>query len=241
MSPPPEYCTRHTNGSQKDLGSSLWRNESSQQSCYNNSQTSGTCSDDISSDVSRELGANNNDDNNNIGIVKTILGPTFEDAVLRTLEFGKSLIQKSDETEKEIRVVRKRHGANAKKMRFNVAKENGVRKQCHKKEVKECNREPRNPRKRLVYSLKTENDSASDGRQLDVAKNPFVSKIRSLDSELKGMSPTPEEIKKELEALIQINKDVPPECPNWGYLKKLQETKPLGYAMLANQLMQKPE
>ncbi|KAL0267538.1 UNVERIFIED_CONTAM: hypothetical protein PYX00_009783 [Menopon gallinae] len=168
----------------------------------------------------------------NLGIVKSILGPSFEDAMLRTLEFGKALIQKNENLEgenKDMPFEKRKAQRERRKVKYH-AKNLGEGDRGDRKSARRESRDPKTGRRRIVQIQKSEKDIVTDKKITDepvVARPLNLAKIRSLDSELKQNASSPEKIKRQLEALIQINKDEPPECvPAWGYFLP-REVRPM--------------
>lgn len=165
-----------------------------------------------------------------VGLVKSFLGPSIEDAVLKTLGFGKSLIQKVEDNEQILNRQKK------KKKKKSVRDDKSTKtnddhpilptpiqdnEQPLKTNLKKIP-DTRCTKKRIVFT-------ANLGKDMPLFKPPAqyspklssVTKIRSLDSDLKQICHSPEKIKRQLEALIQINKDEPPEhAGNQFYLPK---------------------
>ncbi|KAK6636259.1 hypothetical protein RUM43_009918 [Polyplax serrata] len=139
------------------------------------------------------------------GLVKSLLGPSFEDAVLRTFEFGRYLINKTEDNEQN--VTKKPKKKALRSLKSCQLSEDGSQDPSQKSSCKKLT-EGRLPRKRIVFTANFDKDFPSFKAS---QKPPYLSKIRSLDSDLKQSAPSPEKIKRQLEALIQINKDEPPE------------------------------
>lgn len=160
----------------------------------------------------------------NLGLVKSILGPSFEDTMLRTLEFGKALIDKRRYFEGDNRgsQCQKRKTHREKRKVKSYAKSSMEGEKAEKRSGRRELRDQRSNRRRIAQIQKNDKDLIPVKKVVDEpnALRPLMNlaKIRSLDSELKQHASSPEKIKRQLEALIQINKDEPPECsPTWGY------------------------
>ena len=230
--PPPSNCYN------KNSTRSVEEEEDNNNEEDNNYKTDSPCgtNDSSSEDDKKEKKKFNY---NGLSIVKSFLGPSFEDAFLRTFEFGKSLIQKNDDeidTNNEVLVKKSKKYTRKKQQQLQQQLlHHQQQQQKGKLKIKEVKYKPtsnhnqinqnsqdsresllkanikklsdeRLSKKHIVFTAKL-NDDEQMFKPPNSSKVTNLSKIRSLDSDLKQVAPSPEKIKRQLEALIQINKN----------------------------------
>lgn len=184
-----------------------------------NCLTSKASSDESGSDEESKVSKRKGD---GINIVKSFLGPSFEDAFLRTFELGKSFLAQKSYDNEDALFKEKKHSRkklmNDKKftlpvpalnIRPNLKEIEGKKREILSSNVSSY--EGRCTKKRIIFTAKLDKELPLFRKNSFNKKSSTLFKIRSLDSDLKQVSSSPEKIKKQLEALIQINKDEPPE------------------------------